>query len=161
MTSEKKLEPKKSKGGFSFANFKPKNIKRNLEIVRNSPLASLRFRYTATRGLMVFIGGFLLYQIIKLITSFNGRSSLATKITSVAMLVVFVIIVSRMYAELKHLKKTIKQYQEYPMLTDRVDNKMYSKSDIDREIDDILAKYKEDEESRKKKGGTNDKNGTI
>jgi len=158
MTSEKKLEPKK-RSNFSFANFKPSNIKKNLEIVRNSPLAGLRFRYTATKALMVFIGGFLLYQIIKLITSFNGRSSLATKITSIAMLVVFVIIVMNMYSQLKGLRKTIKQYEEYPQLKNNLSEKIYSKIDIDKEIDDILKKY--EEESKSKKGGLDKKNGNI
>ena len=81
-----------------------KNAKKNLEIVRSSPVASLKYRYTMQRAMVVLLCLYFVYQFINIIIKYNGGSSAMTLMGRGIILLILVIIIVKSIETLKPLK---------------------------------------------------------
>jgi hypothetical protein len=139
---------REQKKGLNRFFYDLKNTKKNWDIVKSSPYATLKLRYYTQAVLVFLLIIFMGYQIINLIIKFNGGSSYMTIIGRALMLLILVIIISRTWGTLKPLKTAMKQYDNNPQHIN------YKKLNVKAEVDDILQHF----ENKKSKGGESNAN---
>lgn len=112
-----------------------KNVKRNLDIVRSSPYASLKFKLFLQRIIVSLLTLFLIYRFYIIIIGYRAGSGLMIMIGRTFFLLILIIIIYRMFGTLKPLKDSIKIYETHPQHQD------YKKLDVKMEVDDILNHF--------------------
>ena len=133
-------EVKKEKVRFYSKFFRDiKNVRKNMNIVRSSPYASLKFRYSMQKVIIILLCAFLLNQFYAIIINYNGGSSVMTLVGRAIVLLILVIIINSAFKTLKPLKEAIKHYELHPE-----HNKAYRNINVRKEIDDILNKFEDE-----------------
>lgn len=112
-----------------------KNAKRNYNIVRSSPYASMKLRYMIQRLLVILLILFLIYSFYNIIMMYNGGSSIMTLIGRALVLLILVIIITKAWGTLKPLKKAMEHYEHNPQHIN------YKDLNVKEEIDDILKDF--------------------
>ena len=126
-----------------------KNVKKNWNIVRSSPYASLRFQYMGARMLVVALIIFLTYRIVRIALAFRSGSSIMTWTMNIILAIVLVMIIFKSWASLGPLKRALEQYEGKPQ------HHNYKDLNVKKEIDDIINSMEgEDEKERKTSTGT-------
>jgi hypothetical protein len=125
-----------------------RNVKRDWTIVKNNPYAHQRFMYTAYKGIIIFVGVLIIFQIgLMIYNASSGHNTPMNLLTRAFMVLVGVIIVMKLYGYLAMLKTTLLQYETSP--STNITNTLNEKNiNIVDEIDNIFKQYDD-------KGGKN------
>jgi hypothetical protein len=138
------VEQKKQKNKRSF--FKDlKNIRKNYKIVKNHPLAGLRFKYKVQRNTLIAFGSFIIYQFYSIIKNYSGTGYMSWIGRGFTLLILF-IIVNKAYSSMKILKKNLDLEEEYYRNNPQA-LKNSPKQNVKSDIDEILNRFE------KAKGG--------
>jgi len=129
-------------------NYNPKVIKERWNRVKGSPYASLKFQYTITKAIIIFILLFICYTLIKVIINYDGGSNTMTMAIRGVMLVVMVVIVLKTWGVLGPLKKSLEQYEKNPS----AQKSTGAKIDVGAEVDEILANIEKKKKEMKSDG---------
>lgn len=121
-----------------------KNIKRNYNLVRENPYASLKFQYMIYVFFMVTILIVLTYQFVKMFMRFRAGSGVMAIVGSILMLLIMVVVFFTTFNQLSILHRTMKQYDKKPS-----ESKEFKKVDVASEVDEILNHFGEKDEKKK------------
>jgi hypothetical protein len=121
-----------------------KNARRNIRIIKQNPIASLKFEYYVKATFFMVILAFICYSIIRLIINYNGGSSVMTLIGRAMMLLIMVFICIKTWQTLQVSRKTLSHYEKLPAMN--IATPEVKKEDIDTAVDDILNQFYSKEE---------------
>jgi len=120
-----------------------KNTRKNIKIVRGSPYARLVLGLKIRKIILFPLIAFIIYMGVKMIINYQANGFMLT-LGRVVMTGIFIYLVYRIYSTIPAAKKEIEYYKKYPHLIN------YCPTNTKENVDDIIAKIKENKEKKEK-----------
>jgi len=122
-----------------------KNVKKNWNVIQQSPYASLNFRYKTTLTTIVIFSLFVAYQIVHIVLNYSGSSYMAW-IQRVFTLCIGALIIFKAFQSLAPIKRAMEPYKKNRELIN------HSADNGTIEIEDILSQFDDDGKRTEKEG---------